>query len=51
VPDRTPELADWAHPFLSLPDFTPKRLDSGGRGAIPQLELDRLLVFLLEDML
>jgi predicted YcjX-like family ATPase len=51
VPDRTPELADWAHPFLSLPDFTPKRLESGGRGAIPQLELDRLLVFLLEDML
>ncbi len=51
VPDRTPDAADWAHPFLSLPDFTPKRLDPGGRGAIPQLELDRLLVFLLEDML
>ena len=51
VPDRTPEASDWAHPFLSLPDFTPKRLDPGGRGAIPQMELDRMLVFLLEDML
>ena len=51
VPDRTPDASDWAHPFLSLPDFTPKRLDPGGRGAIPQMELDRMLVFLLEDML
>jgi predicted YcjX-like family ATPase len=51
VPDRTPEASDWTHPFLSLPDFTPKRLDPGGRGAIPQMELDRMLVFLLEDML
>lgn len=51
VPDRTPDASDWAHPFLSLPDFTPKRLDPGGRGAIHQLELDRMLVFLLEDML
>lgn len=51
VPDRTPELSDWQHPFLSLPDFTPKRLQEGGRGAIPHLDLDRLLVFLLEDML
>ncbi len=51
VPDRTPDLSDWAHPFLSLPNFTPKRLEPGGRGAIPQIDLDRLLVFLLEDML
>ncbi len=51
VPDRTPDAGDWAHPFLSLPDFTPKRLDPGGRGAIPQLELDQMLVFMLEDML
>ncbi len=51
VPDRTPDASDWAHPFLSLPDFTPKRLDRGGRVAIPQMELDRMLVFLLEDML
>ena len=51
VPDRRPELADWAHDFLALPNFSPKRLDPGGRGTIPQIELDRLLVFLLEDML
>lgn len=51
VPDRTPDAGDWAHPFLSLPDFTPKRLDPSGRGAIPHLGLDGLLVFLLEDML
>ena len=51
VPDRPPQLADWAHPFLSLPDFAPKRLEPGGRGAIPQIELDNLLLFLLEDML
>ncbi len=51
VPDRPPSAADWAHPFLSLPDFSPKRLDALGRGTIPQLDLDRLLLFLLEDML
>jgi predicted YcjX-like family ATPase len=51
VPDRTPDASDWAYPFLSLPNFTPKRLDPGGRGAIPQKELDSMLVFLLEDML
>ena len=51
VPDLPPDAGDWAHPFLSLPDFTPKRLDPGGCGAIPQMELDRMLVFLLEDML
>lgn len=51
VPDRPPTAADWQHPFLSLPDFSPKRLAPGGRGTIPHLELDRLLLFLLEDML
>ena len=51
VPNQRPDLADWSHAFLSLPNFSPKRLDPGGRGTIPQIELDRLLVFLLEDML
>jgi predicted YcjX-like family ATPase len=51
VPDRAPDGGYWAHPFLSLPDFAPKRLEPGGRGAIPQLALDELLVFLLEDVL
>ncbi len=51
VPDRRPGVADWAHPFLELPDFSPKRLEPGGRGTIDQIGLDRLLLFLLEDML
>jgi predicted YcjX-like family ATPase len=51
VPDRRPGAADWAHPFLQLPEFSPKRLEPGGRGTIGQIGLDRLLVFLLEDML
>jgi len=51
VPNQKPSRADWAHQFLALPDFSPKRLAAGGRGTIPQLELDRLLLFLLEDML
>lgn len=51
VPDRPPGADDWAHPFLSLPSFSPKRLDPMGSGAIPQVDLDRLLLFLLEDML
>jgi predicted YcjX-like family ATPase len=51
VPDRRPGAADWVHPFLRLPEFSPKRLEPGGRGTIPQVDLDRLLLFLLEDML
>ncbi len=51
VPDRAPDAGWWQHPFLSLPAFAPKRLEPGGRGAIPQLALDELLVFLLEDVL
>jgi predicted YcjX-like family ATPase len=51
VPDRRPGEADWVHPFLQLPDFSPKRLEPGGRGTIGQIGLDRLLLFLLEDML
>ncbi len=51
VPDRGPGAADWAHRFLQLPDFSPRRMAPGGREAIGQIGLDRLLVFLLEDML
>ena len=51
VPDRRPGALDWGHPFLELPDFSPKRLAPGGRGVIDQIGLDRLLSFLLEDML
>ncbi len=51
VPDRLPEAEFWTHRFLSLPDFEPLRLPSGGRLGMPSLDLDRLLLFLLEDVL
>ncbi|MBE7210978.1 MAG: YcjX family protein [Gluconacetobacter diazotrophicus] len=54
VPDRAPGPEFWAHPFLALPDFEPARLPDAGMGrrsAPPQLGLDALLGFLLEDVL
>jgi predicted YcjX-like family ATPase len=51
VPPEPPDPAFWAHPFYSLPEFEPKRLPDGGRSGVPQLGLDTLLVFLLEDVL
>ena len=51
VPDRLPDAEFWQHRFLSLPDFEPLRLPSGGRLGVPQVDLDRLLLFLLEDVL
>lgn len=51
VPPEPPDAAFWAHPFYSLPEFEPKRLQEGGRGGMPQLGLDELLVFLLADLL
>jgi predicted YcjX-like family ATPase len=51
VPGERPHLAWWTHDFLSLPAFSPKRLEPDGRGAIGHLALDELLVFLLEDIL
>lgn len=51
VPSDPPDAAFWAHPFLSLPDFEPLRLPLGGRGGVPHIRLDDLLVFLLEDLL
>ncbi len=51
VPDRVPDAAFWAHPFLALPDFEPMRVALGGRLGVPHLGLDRLLVFLLDDLL
>ncbi len=55
VPDRLP--ADdaseefWRHPFLALPQFEPMRLPDGGRLGVPNIGLDALLGFLLEDVL
>lgn len=51
VPSDPPDASFWTHPFLSLPDFEPLRLPLGGRGGVPHIRLDDLLVFLLEDLL
>jgi uncharacterized protein len=51
VPDAPPDDAFWAHPFLALPRFEPIRPPEGGRGGVPELGLDALLAFLLEDLL
>jgi len=51
VPDRPPGPEFWAHPFLAIPDFQPMRLPLGGRGGVPHIGLDRLLAYLLEDIL
>ncbi len=51
VPDRPPGDDFWAHPFLALPQFEPMRLPEGGRLGVPNVGLDALLGFLLEDVL
>ena len=51
VPDTPPDPAFWAHPFLNLPAFEPVRLPEGGRLGVPNIGLDALLGFLLEDIL
>ncbi len=51
VPDRMPDAAFWAHPFLELPEFEPRRPPDAGRGGVPELGLDALLGFLLADVL
>jgi predicted YcjX-like family ATPase len=51
VPDRPPDPAFWAHPFLALPSFEPRTLPAGGRAGVAQIGLDGLLAFLLEDVL
>lgn len=51
VPDRPPDAEFWAHPFLQLPVFEPRRPPDGGRGGVPELGLDELLLFLLDGAL
>jgi predicted YcjX-like family ATPase len=51
VPDRIPDKTFWDYPFLALPDFEPRRLPEGGKGGVPHINLDKLLTFLLEDVL
>ena len=51
VPDRPPGPEFWKHAFLAPPVFEPMRLPDGGRAGVPQIGLDALLAFLLEDVL
>ncbi len=51
VPDRLPGAAFWAQPFLALPQFEPMRLPDGGAAGVPQIGLDALIGFLLDDVL
>ena len=51
VPDRPPDGDFWDHKFLALPQFEPMRLADGGRLGVPNIGLDALLAFLLEDVL
>ncbi len=51
VPDSPPDDAFWAGEFFDLPEFEPTTLLGGGRAGVPQIELDALLAFLLDDVL
>ncbi len=51
VPSSPPDAAFWAHPFYGLPDFQPVRIPDGGRGGVPNLGLDAVLLALLDDVL
>jgi len=51
VPDQPPDAGFWTHEFFDLPAFEPTRLPDAGRVGVPQIELDSLLAFLLDDLL
>jgi predicted YcjX-like family ATPase len=51
VPDQPPDDAFWSHKFFALPDFEPTRLPNARRVGVPQIEMDTLLAFLLDDVL
>ena len=51
VPDSPPDDAFWAGEFFDLPSFEPTRLPGAGRAGVPQIGLDALLAFLLDDLL
>lgn len=51
VPDHAPDAAFWEHPFLALPTFEPMALPEGGRFGVPNIGMDALLDWLLEDVL
>jgi uncharacterized protein len=51
VPLRPPEPGFWDHAFFELPVFQPPRLDPAGGSGVPHLGLDRLLAWLIGDLL
>lgn len=51
VPRGLPGAAFWSHPFLQIPPFAPKRLSGELGGAVPNIGLQRLFEFILEDVL
>ena len=51
VPSEPPDAAFWADDFLRIPDFEPLRPIDGGRGGVPEIGLDALLLALLDDVL
>ncbi len=51
VPDQPPDDTFWQHEFFALPEFEPTRLPNARRVGVPQIELDALLAFLLDDVL
>ncbi len=50
VPSRPPDAEFWSHRFLALPRFEPARID-GRTGRVPNIGVERLLAFLLDDLL
>ena len=51
VPDSPPDDAFWSGEFFDLPQFEPTRLPGTGRAGVPNVELDSLITFLLDDLL
>ncbi len=51
VPDQPPDASFWTHPFLALPEFEPMRLLDGGRLGVPNIGMDAVLNFLLQDVM
>ena len=51
VPDAPPDAAFWAGEFFDLPSFEPTRLPGAGRAGVPQIGLDGLVAYLLDDLL
>jgi predicted YcjX-like family ATPase len=51
VPMKPPEPAFWDAGLFVMPEFRPPRLDPAGLSGVPHLGLDRLLAWLIGDLL